>query len=191
MQHDKKIMNIVSGLAVLVSAAIMPVSVLAAQTADGVTTLTVVAPSADTLDLVTTPNIDFGTTTISDHPELIQGTADQPYTIVDLRGGNTGYHVQVEASNFTLKQDSKTILPVTAVMMNTSSNASGTLIGSGSDANIYGQKAIVLTGTTEANGTQISGKVTASLMLDPEKLQSLKVGEYQATLTHSIVAGIQ
>lgn len=191
MQHDKKILNIVSGLAVLVSVAIMPISVFAAQTVDGKATLTVVAPSTDTLDLVTTPNIDFGTTTISDRTNLINGTTDTPYTIVDLRGGNTGYRVQVEASNFILKSDGKTILPVTTVAMNVSNNASGTLKGSGSDTNIFEQQAVVLTGNADSNGTQISGKVTASLTLDPEKLQSLKVGEYQATLTHSIVSGIQ
>lgn len=191
MQHDKKILNIVSGLAVLVSVAITPVSVFAAQTVDGKATLTVVAPSTDTLDLVTTPNIDFGTTTIADRTNIINGITDTPYTIVDLRGGNTGYRVQVEASNFILKSDGQTILPVTAVAMNVSNNASGTLKGSGSDTNIFGQQAVVLTGNADSNGTQISGKVTASLTFDQEKLQSLKVGEYQATLTHSIVSGIQ
>lgn len=163
----------------------------AADTMDGTATITVVAPATDALSLTATPNIDFGTATIGATNGVLPGITDKPYTIVDLRGGSTGYRVQVEASDFTLKTDATKVLPVTTMTLKVADSANGQLTGTGSDVNILKQQAVVLTGGADANGTQVSGDVTAGLTLDNAKVGSLKVGQYQATVTHSIVSGIQ
>lgn len=164
--------------------------VSAADTMDGQATLTVVAPK-DALSLKTTPNIDFGSATIGNINGEISGTTDNPYTIIDLRGGSTGYRVQVESGPFTLKTDSSKVLPVTSMTMKVANSTNGQLTGTSSDVNIYGQQAVLVTGGVDSNGTQISGNVTSKLTLDATKVGSLKVGEYRANVTHSIVSGVQ
>lgn len=178
-------------LGILIITSTMVGIVSADTTTNGTATLTVVAPSTNALTLMSTPNIDFGTATIGSINGTLPGTSDKPYTILDLRGGSTGYRVQVEASNFTSKTDSSKLLPVTAVMMNVANSTNGELTGTGSAVNIFGQQAVVLTGGADSNGTQVSGDITSGLTLDTSKVGSLKVGEYQATVTHSIVSGIQ
>jgi hypothetical protein len=165
--------------------------VSAADSMDGTATLTVVAPTADALSLTGAPNIDFGTATIGAVSGVLPGATDKPYTIIDLRGGSTGYQVQVAASKFTLKSDNTKQLPVTAMTMQVADSTNGELTGTGSHVNIYQQPAVVLTGGVDSNGTQVSGDVSAGLTLDGTKIGSLKVGQYQATVTHSVVSGIQ
>lgn len=164
---------------------------LADDTMNGTATITVVAPTTDALSLTETPNIDFGTATIGAVSGVLPGTTDKPYTVVDLRGGSTGYRVQVEASDFTLKTDTTKKLPVTAMLLKVADSTNGELTGTSSDVNVLGQQGVVLTGGADSNGTQVSGDVTAGLTLDGTKVGSLKVGEYQATVTHSIVSGVQ
>jgi hypothetical protein len=165
--------------------------VFADDTMNGTATITVVGPATDALNLTETPNIDFGTATIGNLSGVLPGVTDKSYTIEDLRGGSTGYRVQVEASDFTLKTDNTKKLPVTALLLKVADSKNGELTGTSNDVDVFKQQGVVLTGSSNSNGIQSSGDVTAGLTLDGTKLGALQVGEYQATLTHSVVSGIQ
>jgi hypothetical protein len=152
--------------------------------------ITVSAPEVNALSLTNVPSFDFGIADAVNTQIILDTKGDSPYTIVDLTGTGNGYKVQTKIGDFSGTNDKGQ--PITFKMdhfyLSVANNA-GTIIGN-SKVDIYNANAIVLSGNENASGTQSSGEVGAEIVMNSTTPQYIAAGNYQATITHSLVSGI-
>jgi|GEM_PF-1429250 len=142
------------------------------------------------LYLENAPTFDFAQIKYSIFSEVIKGNAkgNLPFSIVDLSGTGKGYELQQQVTDLTLTDSGGNALALSLEYFNISvqDNADTSIIGTNS-VNIYGQSATVLLGQGQASGRKHSGEVSAEFAIKGKNLQ--KIGEYQATITNTLVAG--
>lgn len=150
------------------------------------TFINVSAPTVENLYLTQAPDFNFSSLDASVSTALsVKGSSS--YGMVNITGTGTGFHLQQTISNFTDTTDPTLILPIKYFKVTVADNVSGTVIGS-SGINILGQAGTVLTGQANASGIQNSGDTSAELQLDTTK--TIKPGDYQATITNTLVQGL-
>lgn len=153
----------------------------------GIGTATIkVSTADDALTLTEIPSFKFGT--VKNNVYQLKAVADQAYTVVDLRGDDTGYEIQTMVSDFKQSDDEGNVLPINDFLISVEDSANGQLTGS-FEVNVFKQAAKVATGSKDANGQIRSGKIDATMNLASHN--DITTGtEYKATITHSLVAGI-
>ncbi|MDR3240611.1 MAG: hypothetical protein LBT37_00375 [Lactobacillaceae bacterium] len=161
-------------------------SVEADTSGNGTANINVTAPSTDSFYLETYPSFDFGTA--KNNVKQLTAGGDKPYTVVDLRGGSSGYQIQVKVDDFIAADGSNKTLPVTDFMISIGDSTNTSIQGS-SLINVYNQNGTVLSAGVNTNGLSVSGGTSAKL--DLKNATGLATGvQYNATITHSLVDGI-
>lgn len=151
------------------------------------TYINVTAPTTNNLYLTQAPDFNFSNTEASTS-KAVTVTGTVPYNIVNITGTTNGYNLQQKISHFTATVDGRTVtLPLKYFKISVADNTSGTVKGS-KGVNILGQAGRVLTGQKNAQGSQTSGATAAEIQLDTT--QGIKPGDYQATITNTIVQGL-
>ncbi|WP_208423048.1 WxL domain-containing protein [Latilactobacillus fragifolii] len=153
----------------------------------GITSINVTSSSQNALSLQHYPSFNFGTFLIGKTSSATT-TSDSTYSILDLRGGNDGYKIQVSVSDFKSITAPNKKLPIVSLTMTSDNNSNGHLKGANS-VDVLNKQGIIIIGDKDSNGVQTSGSVTLSLSLN-EKNSSVAPGEYRATVTHNIISGV-
>jgi len=160
---------------------------------NGTANINVTASSTKSFYLETYPSFDFGTA--KNNVKQLTAGGDKPYTVVDLRGGSSGYQIQAQiktdnTKKFTAADGSDRELPVTDFNISIADSTDNNLLGS-SNINIYNQSGTVFSAGADTNGISVSGATTATLDLDAKQSYKIKTGvQYNATIIHSLVSGI-
>ncbi|MDR3240570.1 MAG: hypothetical protein LBT37_00170 [Lactobacillaceae bacterium] len=153
---------------------------------NGTANINVTAPSTNALYMTAYPSFDFGTA--KNTVQQVVASGDQPYTIVDLRGGSSGFQIQAKISDFTIANNSAKKLPVIDFILSVADSTDGSVQGS-SQINIFNQNGTVIRAGADTNGLNVSGGANATLNLLNKTGLSTGV-QYNAIITHSLVAGI-
>ena len=155
--------------------------------------INVVAPTSNPLYLDQNPSFVFAAGEIKQNSFSMNATGDSAFRVVNLTGTNTNYALQETISNFTapaITGNGTSTLPVTGFYLSVENSADGNLTGC-QNVNILGQSGQVLTTTSNGSSTGrlTSGKVSANMTIDG-KQANIQKGEYRATITTTLVAGV-